>query len=243
MTDKEKADQEAANQSKKFKLIVDGQPVEVSETELIALGQQGKHYTQEMQKLREREKGMSAESERKAQELFDGWLKEIAETAETPEASAAPESSESIPPALAKELKAMREMVDGLKQQQSKQGNDSLAREMNTIMQGLKTKYPHMNRRDLEDRFLKEATDKDNPAELFDKFAKDSEDSYAKDRQAIIDDYVKSKSQPPGEGGETGGSGGAGSTTDKVEPPKDFDEAGDRAKKFIEATRGTAPLI
>lgn len=239
-------DQGTADQSKKYKLIVDGQPVEVTEAELIALGQQGKHYTQEMQKLRGREKEINAETEKKAQAMFDAWLKEIAENGGNEDTPApkheASSEQDPVPPLVAKELKAMRDMLADLGKKQQAQSAESLAREMNSLMDGLKSKYPKMNRRDLEDRFLKEATDKDNPAELFERFAKESHEQTEKERQSIIDDYVKSKSTPPGEAGELGGGGGS-DTTKQVEAPKDFEEAGKRAKDFIEASRGNAPLI
>jgi hypothetical protein len=239
-------DQGSTDQSKKYKLIVNGQPVEVTEPEVIALAQQGKFFTQNEQKLRAREKELDAETEKKAQSMFDAWLKEIAESNGTDGQSQVKTDSHSeqdpVNPAIANELKTLRKQLEELGKNQQRQSAESLKREMDGLMQGLKSKYPNMNRRDLEDRFLKEATDKDNPAELFEKFAKESHEQTAKDRQQIIDDYVKSKSNPPADSGEIGGSGGVDSTI-KVEAPKDLEEASTRAKEFIEASRGNAPMI
>ena len=202
----------------KYKIVVDGNEVEVPLTELINGYQRQSDYTRKTQELAKARERQNKEIEDKAVELYmkamerqNGGSKQAQE------------------PDFNGKLKELEEKFQQSEQaRREAEANQFLDR----MQKDLASKYEKMDWEKVLVRFHNANRDGSNedPKAVFDRLAKESHDSELKREQTIIDGYVKKKSSNPHSKGELGGSTmPAGKKSDP--PPKTFEEARERAER------------
>ena len=222
-----------------FDVTVNGEKKQVGVAELISGYQQNDSYTQKSQKLAEKERGLDQWIEDKATELYLEALKNGNKEGSNGEGGSGGSSSEGEESSDSEKLSAkISELEKRLSDSEQSELNKGTDAELEGIVSGLKDKYKNADMDKVQIRFHNEAKDHEDVNEVFERIAKEENDNSEKNRQAIIDAYIKAKTEHPFASGETGHSVGTGDGNKPPTPLKTFDEARERAEKRFDALRG-----
>lgn len=204
-------------------LLVGGEKHSVSREEAIRLAQMGMDYTRKTQSLAAEREKFAELVESKAQEIYRQALERSGQGADGDGEAAARKD-----PELLKKLEDLEKRVSSY--DQNSRAKEAEA-QLDGILSNLRKNHPSLTDEDetlIMIRFNKEANSEADPVALFEAYAKERASYRDKQRQSIIDEYVKTKTRDPFASGESGRSGSAGAS--KTAPAKTFEEARERAE-------------
>ncbi len=203
-----------------------------SRDDLVRWAQMGHDYTQKTQQLAEEKQNFSRLVEERALAIYKQAL---AEQGQQPGSQEPQDDDDPIGPI----RKEMEELKGQLSQFNEEKANKEADAELDAMLNTLHGKYEGLSTTDEKVvliRFNEQINEQSDAAQLLDQLFAERVKEKQAERQAVIDDYVKTKSKDPFASGETGSSGSPASDLNKE--PTTFNEARARADARLRAQQG-----
>lgn len=207
-----------------------GKQYKLSKDDTIKYSQMGYDYTQKTQALSKEREAFKAEQE-KFNQLVEQRALEVYRKALEGGTGNESENTQNADSELQKKIAELEQKLSGFENTQKSKEAEA---QLESILSNLRKTYKGLSPVDeqlIMIRFQKEANDEADPNALFDQFAKERMAEKEKERQSVIDEYVKNKTKNPFSSGESGRSGTSGSNTPTA--PKTWEEARARAEERL----------